>query len=88
MEPLSILSYSHGPTQLMRQKKSMKGAGRKALTDAFRARIYMKRSGKDFYPFRREVVNGHVARCREHPTDTVEANRQMEFNKPVLYKKK
>ena len=69
-------------------KKVAEKIGKKTLTDVFRARIYIKRAGSNYEQYRREVSNGYVSRSREAPYDIVEANRQMEFYRPVVQFKK
>ena len=59
-------------------------AGKKALTDVFRARLCIRRSGGMHEQFRRDFSNGYISRSREQPMDLVEANRQMEHYKPIL----
>ena len=50
-------------------------AGIKALTEVIKGRIYIKRSGKDYDQFRRELSNHYNRRSSEYPQDVVEANR-------------
>ena len=47
------------------KEKMVKATARGALTEVFRARINMKRAGREHEQFRREVVNGHGVYCRE-----------------------
>ena len=56
--------------------------GKEALRQAFKARIYVKRAGRNFEPFRRDLYNGYVTGSREYPFDVIEANRQMEYYHP------
>ena len=57
--------------------------GRKALTEAMRARVCMKKSGPKHVKFHREMSNGCTAGSREQPCDVVEAINQMEHYKPL-----
>ena len=59
-------------------------AGKKALTDLFRARLHIRRSGSAYEQHRRDFANGHINRSREQPRDVVEANRQIEYYKLLL----
>ena len=58
-------------------------AGKKALTVVFRARVCVRRSGRTYDQFRRDLSNGYIARSREQPIDIVEANRQMKYYRPL-----
>ena len=94
-----LLSRNQSHSTLCTKLKSWKDApadskgdddrkkGIDALNEVIRSRIYMKRSGKEFDQFRREIANGCVAGNREHPSTIVEANRQMEYFRPLAYKK-
>ena len=62
--------------------------GKDALTQAVRARAYARKSGRDFDNFRNEISNGHIARSREQPCNASDANRQMQYYKPLFRKKK
>ena len=50
-------------------------ADKKALTDAFRARLCIRNSGSGYEKFRRDLSNGCISRSREQPMGIVEANR-------------
>ena len=54
------------------------------LNNVFRARVHIKRSGKEFEQFRRDLSNGCVSRSREMPFDIIEADRQMAHYKQVV----
>ena len=53
-------------------------ATNKALIDALRDRLFMRRSGAAHEQFRRDFINGHDSMSREHPIDIAEANRLIE----------
>lgn len=53
----------------------VKEARKKALIEAFKLRIYIKRAGKEYESFHREVNNSYIVKCREYPVDIVKANR-------------
>ena len=52
--------------------------GKKDFTEVFRSRVHIKRLGKDYEKFRRDVTNRFVARSRKHPHNVAEANMQLE----------
>ena len=63
-------------------------ARKKALTNALRARIYMRRAGGNYEQYRREITNGYMRRSNEYPVDIPEAHRQMEYYRPVIFKRR
>ena len=59
------------------------------LNNAFKARIYIKRVGKNFEQFRWNLSNGYVSRSREIPFDVIEVDHQIAHYKLVIsFKKK
>jgi len=57
--------------------------GKESLMQAFMARVCVKRAGREFEEFRREVYNGYVAGSREYPADIMDANRLMTYYRPI-----
>ena len=57
----------------------------KALTEAMRARVSMKKSGPKHAQFRREMCNGHVASSRQQLHDLEEESLQMERYKTLTH---
>ena len=60
------------------QKKIETNLGKNALSQYFRARIYLKRSGMEFEQLRRDMINRYVAKSREYPMDINKINLQLE----------
>ena len=58
--------------------------GIKVLNNVFRARVYIKRSGKEFEQFRRDLSNRYVSRSRKMSFDVIEVDRQIAYYKPVV----
>ena len=58
------------------------------MNDVIKARICIKRSGKDYEQFRRELSNQYNRRSSEYPQDVVEANRQLEYYRPIFVTQK
>ena len=67
------------------QRKAKKG--KDTLTQAIRAGVYVRRSGREFDVFRKDISNGHVSRSREQPCNVSESNRKMEHCKLLFHKK-
>lgn len=63
-------------------------AGKRALKDAVRARMRIRRSGSSYDQFRRDFNNGYVSRSCEQPLDVIEANRQMEHFRLLMNNRK
>ena len=55
-----LLGWKSAPNTEAGEK--IKEQGRKALNDAFRARVCIKRSGKDYKQFRRDLSNRYISR--------------------------
>ena len=53
-----------------------------------RARVCIKRSGKEFEQFRNDLLSSYVSRSREIPLDVIEADRQMVYYKRMVCVKK
>ena len=59
-----------------------------ALTNVFRARLNVKRSGGGCEQHRRNFRNWCTSRSREHACDVIDTNRQMEMNEPLTSHRK
>ena len=58
-------------------------AGKKTLIDVLRARLLMRRSGTAYEHFMKDFSNGCNSRSGEHRVEVVEANRLMDYFKPI-----
>ena len=67
-----------------KRKVDMVAEGKRSLTDAIRVRFFTRHSGGNYEQLRREVSNGYFSRSHEHPSEVVEAYRQMEHYHPVF----
>ena len=63
-------------------------AGKDALTNVIKARMCLKRSGKEHEECRREMSNNYIGKSREYSQDVAEANRQLEYYRPMCFTKK
>ena len=54
------------------------------LNNAFQACLYIKRAGKNFEQFRRDLLNGYVSRSREMPFDMMEVDRYIAHYKLAI----
>jgi len=62
-------------------------AGVEALSKAFAARAFMKRSGLRYDQLRRDITNGYIAGSLQHPFTVEEAHRRIEYYVPPVSSK-
>jgi len=62
-------------------------AGVEALSKAFAARVFMKRSGLRYDQLRRGTTNEYIAGSLQHPFTVEEAHRRIEYYVPPVSSK-
>jgi len=62
-------------------------AGVEALSKAFAARVFMKRSGLRYDQLTRDTTNGYIAGSLKHPFTVEEAHRRIEYYVPPVSSK-
>ena len=87
-EELEIKKGSHNEDEKKESSESLREAGKEALNQAVRTRIYMRWSGKDYDQFRKDLSNGNIVRSREQPDSVDEAIFLIEQCRPLLFRKK